>query len=190
MQRFFEDFQSLDRFTLSLDCHAQAACPHCLKSNQLVSHGVLYRQRSIEEREAVGKRVFCSNRYRHSGCGRTFPLYLSCILPGLRHGAAQLSAFLSALLRETPVETAYRQATAQAEPRHTWRWLAKLADRLPDYRRRLHRRPAGPENHFRSPSRRLRLLLPTLQTLLSQLSRPTRDCPCARYQLHCQSAFI
>ncbi len=128
------DFGALDRFTLSFDSQPEPPrCPHCSKSDQLVSLGAIYKQRSSHEREAVGKRVLC-NRYQHSGCGQTFPLYVASVLPRRRYSAAHLFAFLSALLLGMAVESAYWRATGQNDARHGWRCLHRLEHKLIDFR--------------------------------------------------------
>ncbi len=44
MQRFFDDFDSIHQFTRSLDYHQdRLTCTHCLKNDQWVSHGVVYK---------------------------------------------------------------------------------------------------------------------------------------------------
>lgn len=187
MQRFFNDFHALDRFSLSLDCLDETLqCPHCLKSNQLVSHGVIYKQRSINDREPVGKRIFCSNRYQHTGCGRTVALYAAQVIPAKQYGAAHLFVFLSSLLMNLTVAAAYRAATGQSQSRHAWRWLSQLLRRLTDFRCCLKERLSPLTTRFHVRSRRLQLLLPTLEKLFDQLP----PCPCSRYQLECQAAFI
>jgi len=192
MQHFFTDFEALDRFTLSLDSHpASSPCPHCSKSDPLISHGVIYKQRSRHEREAVGKRVLCSNRYQKGGCGRTFPLYVADALPGRHYGAAHLFAFLSALFLGMAVESAYRRVTGRNDARHGWRWLHRLAGKLIEFRFVQHSGfPAARTDPILTPvrtqTRRLRLLLPTLRSVLARY--PTD--PCAGYQLDHQTAFL
>jgi len=187
MQRFFPDFESLDRFTLSLDCLDQTLpCPHCSNRGNLVSHGVIYRQRSMHEREAVGKRVLCSNRYQHTGCGRTVQLSVAGVLPGRRYGAAQLFVFVSALLMHASVVSAYQTATGQTACRHAWRWLKALVSHLTDYRCWLGGAAGSAPSAFAHRCRRLRLLLPTFKQLFAQPSAGS----CAAYQLASQSAFM
>lgn len=181
------DFGTLDRFTLSFDSQPEPPrCPHCSKSDQLVSHGAIYKQRSSHEREAVGKRVLCSNRYQHSGCGRTFPLYVANVLPRRRYSAAHLFVFLSALLLGMAVESAYRRATGQNDARHGWRWLHRLEHKLIDFRRFLAVRVEPGLTTVCRRVRRLRLLLPTLRSLLARYPA----CPCASYQIDSQNAFL
>jgi len=119
MQRFYENFKSIDVFTLSLDVHQdKLECAHCLKNDQFVSHGVVYKQRSIHQSEKVGKRIFCSNRDGRSGCGRTFQLYVASEIPGCRYGAAQLLVFITSLLANLTITESYQQATGQFESTH------------------------------------------------------------------------
>lgn len=186
MQRFFPDFDSLDRFTLSLRALAdQVSCPHCSNTRQMVSHGRVYKQRSMSRRVLVGKRVFCSNRYQHQGCGRTFQLYVALVIPGLRYGTSEVFRFLSALRNEDSLETAYTKATRQTDPRHGWRWLQRLQHNLTHFRCALQGRPVL-SSVAAGCSRRLRLLLTTVQALFEQLP----ECPCTQFQCQQQRAFM
>jgi hypothetical protein len=187
MQRFFPDFESLDRFTLSLACFDDAVrCPHCAKSHQLISHGVIYKQRSMHEREAIGKRVLCSNRFQHKGCGRTVQLYVATVIPALQHTVATVFAFLSALLMNVGIGTAYQLATGKQDARHAWRWLHNIHQRLSDFRTFVHARCASLVSTFDTRCRRLQLLLPTLHALFS-LHPAT---PCAHYQILSQQPLF
>jgi hypothetical protein len=187
MHRFFPDFDSLDRFTLSLRClDDKLRCPHCAKSHHLVSHGVVYKQRSMTEREAVGKRVLCSNRYQHKGCGRTLRLYVATVVPTLRYAVATVFAFVSALLLNASVCAAYHAATGQSEARHAWRWLHALHQRLSDFRTFVHTHGAPLRSAFDTRCRRLQLLLPTLHALCSLHA----TAPCAHFQLVNQQPLL
>lgn len=85
MPKYFNDMDTLHRFTLEIDRYQdELQCHHCAKNDQFVSHGFIYKQRSQSLREAVGKRIFCSNRYGRSGCARTFRLYIATELPSLQ----------------------------------------------------------------------------------------------------------
>jgi hypothetical protein len=187
MQRFFDDFECLDRFTLSLDCLDETVqCPHCSKSHYLVSHGVIYKQRSMDRREAIGKRIFCSNRYRRSGCGRTIQLHVKHAIPALHYGAAQVFMFLSCLLMTWSVKAAYHAATGQSQTRHAWRWLNKLMRNLMDFRGVVDRRLDTFTTDVKHRCRRLQLLLPTVEHVF--LNFP--DEACSGYQFMCQRAFL
>jgi len=187
MQQFYEDFETLDRFTLSLDYHRdKIECIHCAKRNQFVSHGIIYKQRSMSWREPVGKRIFCSDRHGRSGCGRTFQLYVANEIPSCHYSAARLWAFIAALLARQSVADAYQQATGQTESRHAWRWINRLMRRLTDYRRFLKRPSGSIAPRPRSTTRRLHILLSTLE----QLPATPDHCQCSSFQLQRQSAFI
>ena len=133
MDTFYPDIESLDAFTFSLDALGEKIqCKHCHQCGQMISHGFIYKQRASAEKEPVGKRVFCSNRYGRSVCGKTHQLYVAHCFPYLRYGAAQLLNFLSSLLMECVLEDAYEAATGQVEPRNAWRWLKRLTRNLTD----------------------------------------------------------
>tara|TARA_R110002072_G_scaffold303087_1_gene493076 strand:- start:2024 stop:2587 length:564 start_codon:yes stop_codon:yes gene_type:complete len=187
MTRFFDSFKSIQQFTSSLDFHLdQRECQFCFQPDQFVSHGIVYKQRTVKIKEPVGKRIFCSNRYGRSGCGRTFQLYIASEIPSLHYGAAQLIAFISGLFLGLSIEKAYPIATGANDTRHAWRWLSRLQSKLSDFRRFLCVKTATPALQFQVRVRSLQLLLPSLLDLFSH--RP--NAPCSHYQLWHQSAFI
>ena len=187
MQKYFNNIESIDSFSLSLDYHKDVLqCVHCSRNDQFVSHGFVYKQRSQTLRQKVGKRIICSNRYGRSGCGRTYQLYIAEALPCLQYGTAHLFVFLLSLMSHMTVQQAYEKATGTEEPRNAWRWLNKLQHKLIDYRCFLQRRADELDAQFRSRVRRLHILLPTVKRLFALLD----DCPCAHYQMHHQLRFI
>lgn len=187
MKRYFDDMTTLDRFTRELDCHQdERQCHHCFKHDQFVSHGFVYKQRSQSLREAIGKRLFCSNRYGRTGCGRTFQLYIREALPGHRYNTHHLFIFLDSLLKLRTVQQAYEKATGTGEPRNAWRWLNKLQAQLIRYRCVLETRSEEVVDTFKSRCKRLQILLPTIQRLFLKISAP----PCACYQVLNQTSFI
>lgn len=188
MRRFFSDFDALNCYSLSLHfSQYPVQCRHCLKNHHMVSHGVLYKQRSIEHREPVGKRLLCSNRRGRSGCGRTVQLTIAARIPALHYDSAHLFSFLCAMLIGFSIPKAYLKATGQAQPRQAWRWLSKLTVHLPHYRRRLPGRNQGSSNAFKTQSRRLTLLMPTFEYLFDTLSPENA---CADLQLKFQQRFF
>ncbi len=186
MKRFYSDFNAINVFTLSLDYHQnELECAHCSKHDQFVSHGIIYKQRSSTLSEKVGKRIFCSNRFGRTGCGRTFQLYVANEIPHFRYGAAHLFLFIAALLAKLDIAEAYHQATGQTETRNAWRWLSKLMNQLSEYRSVLKFRT---NNYFQSAnslSRYLKHLLPTLSRLFYSNKNG-----CFDYQLSQQRAFF
>lgn len=177
MQTFFSSIDAINQFTSSLKSLTDKdACSHCSKHNQWVAHGYVYKQRSISEREAVGKRILCGNRYGKVGCGRTRQLYVQSNIPHLSYGVATIAMFVALLLQGFDATQAYRQSTKKEniDHRQGWRWLQKLFCQLGYFRSLIQRQPNTTPSEVSTPSttrcRRLQLLLPTLKRLL-----PTPD---------------
>ena len=76
--RYFNSAAEFDQYQKQLKF---VPCPHCGKSGCLICHGYLrgYGQ-SGNEQVIRGHRFFCSNRYRKSGCGKTFSILSSNFL--------------------------------------------------------------------------------------------------------------
>ncbi len=186
MKRFYTDFDTINAFTLSLDFHQkELECAHCFKSDQFVSHGIIYKQLSSALAEKVGKRIFCSNRYGRTGCGRTFQLYIANEIPHFRYGSAHLFVFITSLLANIHIAEAYHQAIGQTETRNAWRWLSKLVKNLSEYRSYLR---AKTTNHFHQPhssSQYLKHLSPTFSQLFSANTNT-----CFNYQFNQQRPFF
>lgn len=136
----------------------------------MVSHGVMYKQRSIELREPVGKRLLYSNRRGHRGCGRTVQLTIAARIPNFHYDSAQVYSFLCAIFIGFSIPKAYLKATEHTQPRQAWRFMNKLTASVPEYRRHLKSRTQVSSNTFKTQSRRLMLLLPTFEHLFIALS--------------------
>ena len=188
MKRFYPDFASIERVTQSLPIYqSETQCAHCLKHDQFVSHGRIYKQISMTECQAVGKRLLCSRRYGRTGCGRTVQLRVADSIPHLRYGAQVISTFIALLLDNLSVSRAYQKATGQFETRNAWRWIKKLMAQLGEYRCTFRIRPMAT-----MPARRSRtasLLLPTLAQLRVTMRGSVATLG-AIYQLTAQRAFM
>lgn len=55
------------------------ACPHCKQVGSLIRHGFLrgYDQEQLRGKTVRARRVFCNNRNRATGCGRTFSVWVA-----------------------------------------------------------------------------------------------------------------
>jgi len=186
MKVFFEDLNSTQQFTLSLDHHRDTLkCQSCSKNNQFVSHGFVYKKQHNGITKTVGKRIFCSNRFGRAGCGRTFRLYLATEIPCLHYTVCHLALFLRTLIAGGSIHCAYQSVTKTPDPRNAYRWLNKLQRKLIDYRGVLNARTKDSANRFNCRVRRLKLLLPTISALFSSTISS-----CLHYQLHTQKTFI
>lgn len=185
MHTYYADLSAIEQQTRQLE-HEQ--CRHCQRTH-LVSHGFVYKKQSKAKPRPVGKRVFCSNRRRHTGCGRTMRLYLASTVRALHYAGAQLVAFVLALIAGMTVRQAYRQATGCADPRHAWRWLNRFDAQLSLYRSLAHQPPLHdtdtPTVRANRPAR-YRLLASTFGRLLQQFGQPL----CERYQCDLQRSFL
>ncbi len=187
MIKFFNTLQSMHQFTLSLDAHSdKLQCQHCFKNDQFVSHGFIYKKRHQSDKQAVGKRIFCSNRFNRTGCGSTWQLYLSQEIPFLHYSTLELFAFLCSLMASLSIQSAYEQATGTEDPRNAYRWLCRLQNKLVDYRCLLNTRTPPGIPIVQSRCKRFQQLLPTLQSLFQLMKEP----PCANYQNLNQNHFI
>lgn len=185
---FFDSLDALTRFMASLDCQSPCfACARCGRCDQFVRHDFVYKKGHHGKVQCVGKRLFCSNRNGRSGCGATLRLYLASRVPRLFHGAAALTAFVMALIAGLSIGDAYRKATLAGDPRNAYRWLDRLERKLIDFRAALARRIVLPAKAFALRTRRLQLLLPTIEALVAhKVGEPLG----VRYQLHLQRAFV
>lgn len=185
MQIYYRSLQAIEQQTRQL---AFAQCVHCHQRRQLVSHGFIRKKQVGAEPVAVGKRVFCSNRDRRTGCGRTMQLYLDVTVRYLHYAGSALVAFMLSLIGGASIHRAYLQATGCATPRNAYRWLKRLDAQLSCYRSLLHRPVL---HHLAAPNwpnrpLRLQLVMSSITMLLQQFGEPL----CATFQRQLQRSLI
>lgn len=91
------------------------ACPHCKRFGFLIRHGFLrgYDQTQLRGKTVRARRVFCSNRNRATGCGRTFSVWIADKIKRLFLDADSLWEFL----RQVVLTANRRQAFQSLESR-------------------------------------------------------------------------
>lgn len=184
MQIYYPNLPAIQQQTLQLD-HVQ--CHHCNQTDQLISHGFIYKKQHCAEPKAVGKRVFCSNRHKRTGCGRTVQLYLDSIVRYLHYTGACVVAFLLSFVNGMTIAQAYRQATGKDDSRNAYRWLHKFAAQLCHYRSLFHQPTLQDGESIIGPaSPRKDLFASTLRMLLRRFDHPL----CAQYQYQLQRSFL
>lgn len=187
MKNYFDNLESIQRFTMELDRHCDSLeCKNCKKSGQFVSHGFTYKKDHNGKKLITGKRIFCSNRNSRSGCGSTFMIYLKDTIPTCSYMTTHVLIFLNKLIAGCSIRKAYNIATNTEDARNAYRWLHKLYRMLSDYRVFLNKRTEMLSSPFRQRVIRLQHLLPTIQCLFLKMSIPT----CAQYQILQQKQFI
>ncbi len=185
MQAYYPSLEAIEQQTLQLD---NEQCAHCSQTQQLVSHGFVRKKRVGGTSEAVGKRVFCSNRNQHTGCGRTVQLYLDSTIRYLHYAGCCVVALLLRLVEGMTVQRAYHHATGAATPRNAYRWLQKLWAQLSAYRSLSHQ-PwllATDPVAMPDPHPRWELLLVTGSALLQRFGDPL----CRNFQRQLQRSFL
>jgi hypothetical protein len=144
----------------------------CLGNDLLTTNGQRLR----------GQRVFCSNRGRRGGCGRTFALVLAEVLPRHTVTAALLWRWLVTWLAGLSPKAAAEKLRLPVALETVYRLRRKLRRQLDHLRTRLCRRCAPP------PSTRADPLGQTVEHLRQVFVRSA--CPPAEFQLHFQRPFL
>lgn len=186
MQIYYASLDAISQHTMQLD-HVQ--CIYCGQSAQLVSHGFIYKKQAIATMpKPVGKRVLCSRRFGHTGCGRTVQLYLDSMVRHLHCGGCTVVAFVLSLMQGLSIALAYRQVSGAGDARHAYRWLNKLFAQLSTYRSVVHQVPFDaptPGSTALIASRR-HLIIVSFVRLLRHFRAPL----CASFQKTLQTSFL
>jgi hypothetical protein len=140
-------------------------CPHCKSVGYLIKHGFLggYDSQHQLAKTVRATRVFCSNRKRAGGCGKTFSVWMADKVKRLFLSAESLWQFLS----------------AAAETGNKLKAFQKLNSGLSD----------SAAYHI---WRRFRNGLTNIRTALAGLCEPPAtpsDCPARQTLAHLQQAF-
>ena len=130
-------------------------CEHCHRAGTLVGHGRLvgYAEAS-SAREVRGLRLYCSNRHRRVGCGRTFAVWLASIVPRRIVRARTVFTFMVAMATGESAARAWRQASSMTL-RTGYRIKARLAIAGPAIRSALLSRAPPPSTASASPDAQL-----------------------------------
>jgi hypothetical protein len=128
MPLFFSSLSDIERYTQTL---YYEPCQHCKQTKHLLSHGYV-RKKTCHQ--PIAKRIFCSNRHQHKGCGRTTQLYVDSVIPAFHYDGVAIIAFLIAFIQGMTITQAYQSATHAASARNAFRWLHKTMFRLSDFR--------------------------------------------------------
>lgn len=159
-------------------------CPHCRAVGFLICHGFLrgYGDHCSEKIQR-GWRVYCSNRGRKSGCGRTYAVLLSICLFHRRVGAERLWNFLRAILGGVSRQPAWERVAAPFCVETGYKLWASFIRNQSHLRSFLHRRV--------KPVALERIVAPALQ-LIAHLKAifPRSSCPVASFQNTLQQAFL
>ena len=173
-----EDFRQF-RSTLKLQ-----TCPHCRKTGTLNLHGPLrgYPEQGGNTPVVRGHRLFCNNRHRRPGCGKTVSLWLSHFLRNFILTLQTLWIFLAAVMAGHGKADAFRQTKTALHPTTAYRVFRRVEQAQTRLRANLNRQIPPPE-----PPRSAFPLAATLEHLKAAF--PSAHCPPAEYQLRFQESF-
>jgi hypothetical protein len=103
-----------------------AGCRHCHRSDALGPHGFLRGNPPTGNGRVIrGLRFFCSDRYSHGGCGRTFSVLWNTVIPGCSLRTAQLLELMRAVSADRPTHGAWWHSKLTISLSGAYRWVAK-----------------------------------------------------------------
>lgn len=104
-RNYVADETEFEQYRLELK---QVGCPHCRQVGALNLHGAM-RGYGLKPDEQVqrGYRIYCSNRGRRSGCGRTHSVLFGLFLRRHCVTALEVSHFLDGMLRGLSLSAAW-----------------------------------------------------------------------------------
>lgn len=132
-----------------------------------------------------GQRVFCSNRGRRTGCGRTFSVYLDTTIPRHSSTAPQLWAVLT-LLCQSPdqsINACAQQARWPLSIQALYALLRRMRLHLDRLRTGLY--AIGPPPRLSSHHDPLFAAVEHLKMLFHD-----KPCPLAAFSLHCKRCWL
>lgn len=173
--------QGIGRVPFSLK---QQRCPHCGCSETLNCHSKLYGNDPLAAEGCClrGQRVWCSNRGRRGGCGRSFCVFLADVLPRHTFRASGLWSWLIGLRAGLSLKAAAEKLSLSFALETFYQLRRKLRCALDRLRTRLCREQKAPPSTHTDP------LLQTAAHLESVF--PGSLCPPADFQLHFQHPFL
>lgn len=160
-------------------------CPHCGQCGHLICNGSLKGNDPTQQATAQierGQRIFCSNRGCRCGCGHSFSIYKSDILPSRSMNTSYLSALLQAILDHAGcIHHAWQQGSRLFSLSTAYRLWKTFRHQQTQLRHHLYRRIAPPESKHCEP----------LLQLIAHLSAAfDPDDPTQAYHEHFQQSFL
>ncbi len=159
-------------------------CPHCNFSSFLILHGFLYGfcEHSGLTRKR-GRRVFCSNRNKKTGCGKTFSILKSDIIKKYIISAITIWKFLSKIKDGKSLADAFRQSGSRLEESSAYRIFNKFKFNQSRIRTELTKAKDPPQiSHSKNP------VIQTIHHLASVFKK--KPCPVAQFQYDFQKSFF
>jgi hypothetical protein len=182
LKSYFDNLEEVVSFFSRLKLFV---CPHCRCIGFLIRHGFLrgYAEGKGSMLVDRGFRVFCSNRNRRKGCGRTFPILYSTFIKNRTVTAKTVSRFLANIVSGINRLKAFTKTGSSLTASSCYRIFNRF--KLAQTRIRTLLLSAQP------PPDGVGLLDPVLQTILHLNSVfPLSSCPVSDFQSRFQVSFI
>ena len=158
-----------------------SACPHCNREGCLILHGFLY---GYGETGAGlikrGRRIFCSNRKKKTGCGKTFSILKPLYIRDFMICTDTLGAFLNRIKNGEPLARAFRVSAGNMSKSSGYRILKKFMFCQSRIRTRLSSVKDPPYLSIQSP----------LVQTITHLEEVFPDSPVSTFQQHFQTGFF
>jgi hypothetical protein len=178
-------YDSLDDFRQFYSKLKQTPCPHCKRLQHLILHGPLYGYDDKDADNIIvrGHRIFCSNRNKRQGCGRTFSLLASHILKNFILSGYSFWSFLRNIALKWNKLKSFQDLHLSFSNTTVYR-LWSLFDHNQSYIRSVLFRNASPPILLREHN-------PLLQTIhhINTIFKE-KPCPISAFQQHYQTHFI
>lgn len=159
-------------------------CPHCRRVGFLILHGYLkgYSQEEINaDLVQRGHRIFCSNRKKRKGCGRTFSLLLAGCIRNFVIFAKFLSVFLENIRQGRCPAEAAREAAIPMTTTTIYRLYNRFKHNQARIRTYLLRTKDPPPLHDTTD--------PVIQTI-THLKSAFKGCIVTQFQHYFQTTFL
>lgn len=165
----------------------QTPCPHCNTVGMLIRHGTLsgFDDTNRQRQTLRARRIFCSNRHRRRGCGRTFSIWIADKIRRLSLTTRTLWTFLQRAVVGS-IADAIHTTNCPCSDR-TFQRIWKRFDRGQSAIRTALLNRGPPPELLAAPARR-----PAAAQVLAHLQAtfPHDDCPIAAFQQATRSFFV
>lgn len=130
-------------------------CPHCHCVGNLNRHGTLkgYQQGIHTHKTDRASRVFCSNRNRNTGCGRTFSVWVAGQVKRLSINATELWQFLDLVDKGGNKRLAFARLNCDLSPSAPYRIWKRFREAQPAIRTALSTMLEAPQGDQHQPNR-------------------------------------
>ena len=131
----------------------QQHCAHCRRTGTLNRHDKVQSNdlESADKQTVRGRRVWCSNRGRRGGCGRTMLIVFARFVPRHSTSAAMLGGLLRRLCGGGSVKSAWEWCGLPVDLQSVYHLLQRLREQLAAVRGALLTRCAPPDSAQTDP---------------------------------------